>query len=110
MAGEKNFNIKNGLNVNGVEVIDSSGSITGAAIGSETIDDRVASLLTAGAGIGFMTVKDAESHPDMVQIAPPRPEWYASLWLVSHVDLHRTAKVQAFLKFVKEQAKDWNAA
>ena len=53
MAGEKNFNIKNGLNVNGVEVIDSSGSITGAAIGSETIDDRVASLLTAGAGIGI---------------------------------------------------------
>jgi hypothetical protein len=53
MAGEKNFNIKNGLNVNGVEVIDSSGSITGAAIGSETIDDRVASLLTAGAGIGL---------------------------------------------------------
>ena len=48
-----NFNIKNGLNVNGVEVIDSSGSITGAAIGSETIDDRVASLLTAGAGIGL---------------------------------------------------------
>jgi predicted DNA-binding WGR domain protein len=53
MAGEKNFNIKNGLSVGGVEVIDSSGSITGAAIGSETIDDRVASLLTAGAGIGL---------------------------------------------------------
>jgi len=74
-------------------------------------DNRAMELaISAGAGIGFMTVKDAESHPDMVQIAPPRPEWYASLWLVSHVDLHRTAKVQAFLKFVKEQAKDWNAA
>jgi len=53
MAGEKNFNIKNGLNVNGVEVIDSSGQITGAAIGSETIDDRVASLLTAGTGVSL---------------------------------------------------------
>jgi len=53
MAGEKNFNIKNGLNVNGTEVIDSSGQITGAAIGSETIDDRVAQLLTAGSGISL---------------------------------------------------------
>jgi hypothetical protein len=58
MAGEKNFNIKNGLNVNGVEVIDSSGQITGAAIGTETIDDRVASLLTAGTGVS-LTYDDA---------------------------------------------------
>lgn len=71
-------------------------------------DNRAMELaVCAGAGIGFMTVSDAASHPNMVQIAPPRPEWQASLWLVTHVDLHRTAKVQAFLSFVKEQAKEW---
>ena len=28
----------------------------------------------------------------------------APLWLVTHVDLHRTAKVQTFLKHIKEYA------
>ena len=71
-------------------------------------DNRAMELaICAGAGIGFMTETDAASHRDIVQIAPPREEWRAPLWLVTHVDLHRTAKVQAFLSFVKEQAKSW---
>ncbi|MGB7317494.1 MAG: LysR family transcriptional regulator [Planktotalea sp.] len=74
-------------------------------------DNRAMELaICAGAGIGFMTDADAASHKDMVQIAPPKEEWRAPLWLVTHVDLHRTAKVQAFLKFVKEQAKSWDTA
>lgn len=64
--------------------------------------------IAAGAGIGFMTQQDAEVHGNMIQIAPPREEWSGMLWLVTHVDLHRTAKVQAFLKFVKDQAKTWD--
>jgi len=52
MAGEKNFNIKNGLSVGGVEVITSAGALTGTAI-TESIDDRVNSLLTAGTGISL---------------------------------------------------------
>lgn len=52
MAGEKNFNIKNGLSVGGVEVINSSGALTGTSI-TESIDDRVNSLLTAGTGISL---------------------------------------------------------
>ena len=57
MAGEKNFNIKNGLSVGGVEVITSAGALTGTAI-VESIDDRVNSLLTAGTGI-TLTYDDA---------------------------------------------------
>ena len=30
------------------------------------------------------------------------------LWLVTHVDLHRTTKVQAFLRFLKDRAKGWS--
>lgn len=72
-------------------------------------DNRAMELaIAAGAGIGFMTVKDAVEHGNMVQIAEPRDEWVAPLWLVTHVDLHRTAKVQAFLKFVKSRAKEWD--
>ena len=51
--------------------------------------------ICSGAGIGFMTETDAASHGNMVQIAQPRDEWRAPLWLVTHVDLHRTSKVQA---------------
>lgn len=72
-------------------------------------DNRAMELaIRAGAGIGFMNAHDAASHEGMVEIAPQREEWSAPLWLVTHVDLHRTAKVQAFLRFVKEQAKGWD--
>lgn len=74
-------------------------------------DNRAMELaIRAGAGIGFMTETDAAGHDNMVQIASPIADWSAPLWLVTHVDLHRTAKVQAFLKFVKEQAKGWDAS
>ena len=48
----KNFNIKNGLSVGGVEVITSAGRLTGTAI-TDSIDDRVNTLLTAGTGISL---------------------------------------------------------
>lgn len=60
-----------------------------------------------GAGIGFLAAYKAAQSPDLVEIMPPRPEWDASLWLVTHVDLHRTRKVQAFLAHLKEAAKGW---
>ena len=46
----KNFIIKNGLTVGTTEVIDSSGRLTGSTI-TDSIDDRVNTLLTAGTGI-----------------------------------------------------------
>jgi len=61
MAGEKNFNIKNGLSIGGTEVISSSGSYVGSISASaldESVDDRVAQLLTAGTGI-TLTYDDA---------------------------------------------------
>jgi DNA-binding transcriptional LysR family regulator len=61
----------------------------------------------AGAGIGFMTRWEAERHPALVKVMDPLPEWSGTLWLVTHVDLHRTNKVQTFLKFLKERSKDW---
>jgi hypothetical protein len=35
----------------------------------------------------------------------PRPEWQSPLWLVSHVDLHRTPKVQAALAAFKAMSQ-----
>ena len=56
MAGEKNFKVKNGLTVNGVEVVDSNGNFTAAGLGAavnEGIDDRVNALLVGGTGISL---------------------------------------------------------
>ncbi|MDU8912932.1 LysR family transcriptional regulator [Aestuariicoccus sp. MJ-SS9] len=73
-------------------------------------DSRVMErAVLAGAGIGFVGLREAAKHPTLVQIMPPRPEWRAPLWLVTHVDLHRTAKVQAFLSHLKTYAGDDSA-
>lgn len=71
-------------------------------------DDAHAIFLAirAGAGIGFLTEEDAATHSELVQVAPPRAEWAAQLWLVTHVDLHRTSKVQALVKFLKARIKE----
>lgn len=63
--------------------------------------------VVAGAGLGFLSVSQAARHPDLIEVLPPRPEWDAPLWIVTHVDLHRTRKVQAFLVALKEAAKGW---
>lgn len=60
-----------------------------------------------GAGIGFISTFRAAQDPDLVEVLPPRPEWEAPLRIVTHVDLHRTRKVQAFLTHLKDAAKEW---
>ncbi|MEP2781499.1 MAG: LysR family transcriptional regulator [Pseudoruegeria sp.] len=63
--------------------------------------------IMSGAGIGFTSVWEASKHPELVEVLPPRPEWSANGWIVTHVDLHRTAKVQSFLKLLKQRVKEW---
>ncbi len=67
----------------------------------------VAEAVLAGAGVGFMARWEAARNPDLVEVMDPLQEWWGKLWLVTHVDLHRTTKVQAFLAHLKEQAKGW---
>jgi DNA-binding transcriptional LysR family regulator len=64
--------------------------------------------IRAGAGIGFMSVFNAAHDPGLIEVMPARPEWDAPMWLVTHVDLHRTRKVQAFLTHLKDAAKHWD--
>ncbi len=67
----------------------------------------VSDAIAEGAGIGFTSRWDAERRGGLVEVLCPRDDWSAPFWLVTHVDLHRTTKVQAFLKFLKEEAKKW---
>lgn len=63
--------------------------------------------ICAGAGLGFMSNIAAAQFPELIEVMPPRPEWSSNLWLVTHVDLHRTVKVQRFLACLKEAAVEW---
>ncbi|MFZ5964590.1 LysR family transcriptional regulator [Thalassococcus sp. BH17M4-6] len=74
-------------------------------------DSRVLeSAVLAGTGIGFFGLRAAQSQPTLVEIMPPQDDWASNLWLVTHVDLHRTAKVQALLRHLKDHVADWQDA
>lgn len=73
-----------------------------------SVDNRALILaVLQGVGIGFLPKWEAAQHADLVEICTDRDDWRSALWLVTHVDLHRTTKVQAFAKFLKDRAKDW---
>ncbi len=57
-----------------------------------------------GIGLGFLRTFECGSR-DLVQVHPPLAEWDSRLWRVTHMDLHRTNKVQTFLKYLKEHTK-----
>jgi DNA-binding transcriptional LysR family regulator len=63
--------------------------------------------LREGVGLGFLAAHRAAERDGLIEVMPPRPEWESPLWLVTHVDLHRTRKVQAFVSHLKETAKGW---
>jgi len=63
--------------------------------------------ILAGAGIGFLPAFEADLNPELIEVYPHQDEWSGPLWIVTHVDLHRTTKVQTFLSFLKASAKEW---
>lgn len=66
--------------------------------------------VAGGAGLGFMPATAAIGNEALEQVFAPRPEWEVPVWLVTHVDLHRTAKVQAMLAAIKDVARQTGAA
>lgn len=62
--------------------------------------------IVAGAGIGFVTSQEVAGDPALTEVIASREEWSAPLWIVTHVDLHRTTKVQTFLRFLKDSIKE----
>lgn len=62
--------------------------------------------IEAGVGLGFLPRERAARQPRLKQIARSDPDWCLKLWLVTHVDRHRSAKVQTFLEYLKEHPVD----
>jgi DNA-binding transcriptional LysR family regulator len=64
--------------------------------------------IKGGLGIGFLGSRAAREDPSLIEIMPPRAEWDSPLWIVTHVDLHRSLKVQSFLAILKAHAQNWS--
>jgi DNA-binding transcriptional LysR family regulator len=69
--------------------------------------DTFRHAVRAGMGIGFISRAEVINDAELVEVLPPLEEWSTKLWLVTHMDLHRTAKVQTLLRFLKEKVQDW---
>ena len=82
--------------------------VPASAIALKVSSTRAArTAVCAGVGIGFVPGWDLAEDDDLVEVMAPLDEWAAPIWLVTHMDLHRTAKVQSFLRFLKSQVKHW---
>lgn len=52
--------------------------------------------IVAGVGAGWIAEPEARQRPELREIIPPQVAFKDPLWFVTHMDMHRTAKVQAF--------------
>ncbi len=66
---------------------------------TDTMAGREAVL--AGLGLGILTEFDVAGRTDLTPVLPRNHNWDVPLWLVTHVDLHRTEKVQEMLAHIK---------
>ncbi len=65
--------------------------------------DSIAALwaiVRAGSAAGFSPRRAAE-NAGLVELAPAQDDWHEQVWAVTHVDLHRSAKVRAFVQVMK---------
>ncbi|WP_421710129.1 LysR family transcriptional regulator [Algihabitans sp.] len=65
--------------------------------------DSIAALwaaVRAGGAAGFLPRTMAVSA-GLTELAPAQDDWNEQIWAVTHVDLHRSAKVQAFVRTMK---------
>ncbi|WP_375254380.1 LysR family transcriptional regulator [Yoonia sp.] len=71
-------------------------------ISLNTTDQHVVrNAIKDGIGLGFLAEHEATGDPDLFELAPPSQDWSVPTWVVTHVDLHRTEKVQQFLKYIR---------
>lgn len=57
----------------------------------------------AGLGIGFLPRKVADVM-DCHVVRDPAPDWHEDIWAVTHMDLHRSSKVQALLSGIRQNS------
>ncbi len=58
-----------------------------------------------GMGLGMIAHFDMEHMSDVEEILPQTKPFAVPLWIVTHVDLHRTRLVQAFVQHIRKYAE-----
>lgn len=61
----------------------------------------ITKAVCTGLGMGFMGDAEAQKRGNLRPVLPANTDWKVTCWLVTHVDLHRTEKVQAMLSCIK---------
>ncbi len=59
-----------------------------------------AAMLRTGIGVGVLPSFMQAKHPELVAVSEPIPELAAPVWMLTHPDLRKTARVRAFMQFV----------
>ena len=57
----------------------------------------------AGLGAAPVACWQARMEKSLRPLLPPPEEWNFDLWLLTHRDMHRASKVQAFTQFLKDR-------
>lgn len=70
----------------------------------------LAEAIEAGIGIGAIPCVIGDARPGLRRLSGVRPEFSASLWLLTHPDLRRSARVRVFLDFVAAEVTARRAA
>lgn len=78
-------------------------------VAPERIAVRVDSLLTmadavaVGFGAGWLLCPLADARPGLVQLQPPRNDLDTQIWVLTHPDLRRVARIRALTDFLYER-------
>jgi DNA-binding transcriptional LysR family regulator len=60
----------------------------------------LAEAVEAGIGVGHLPCFIGDARPALVRLSDPEPELATDLWLLTHPDLRRAARVRVFLDFL----------
>jgi DNA-binding transcriptional LysR family regulator len=64
------------------------------------IFNSIVSMLRTGLGVGVLPTFVAASEPDLMAVSADIDELATPLWILTHPDLRRTARIQAFMQMV----------
>ena len=59
-----------------------------------------AAMLRTGIGVGVLPTFMEARHPELVAVSEPIDDLAQPVWMLTHPDLRRTARVRAFMQFV----------
>lgn len=66
--------------------------------------------ILAAIGIGFMFKYESSPYIQLTELFSPLKDWEIPIWLVTHGDLHRSPKVQAFMQVIRDLGLQSKAA